>query len=338
MPNPNTRLIAASALALSLAACGGSTSSGGGNGDSSNTSASSSSGSSSGSASSGSSSSSGASSTSSAWSGSAAPSDLNLVSGTQAFVRTVDSRQVLYVIPDPAPTGPAPLMIVLDYLGGNPAFMANLIYAAEHAAKGEQFAFPAQSGLSWNDGLVWNGDPTVDIDFLDDVIADAITMPVDPARISMTGFSEGGFMANLYACTKPGMISGYGMVGASQLTTTNCETGTPLKMIDISGTDDHEAPYDGYGSVEPALTDLSYWDSVDGCTGAIVDTDLPTTVDDGTSVITHQISGCNAILYEIVGGGHDWPGGEVTPSTTLLGTTSQNLDATEVQWEFLSGS
>lgn len=335
MPKPNTRLITASAVALLLAACGSSSSSS--SGSSSNSSDSGDAGGSSSSSSSGSSSS-GSSSSSSAWTGSAAPSDLNLVTGAQAFVRTVDSRQVLYVIPDPAPAGPAPLMIVLDYLGGNPAFMANLIYAAEHAAKGEQFAFPAQSGLSWNDGFVWNGDPSTDIDFLDDVITDAETMPVDPARVSMTGFSEGGFMANLYACTKPGMISGYGMVGASQLTTTSCETGTPLKMIDISGTDDHEAPYDGYGSVEPALTDLSYWDSVDGCTGAIVDTDLPTTVDDGTSIVTHQIPGCNSILYEVVGGGHDWPGGEVTPSTTLLGTTSQNLDATEVQWEFLSGS
>lgn len=317
MFSPTARLVTASTLALLLAACGGSGSSGGGGTPSGNAAT---------------------ASTSGTWSGSAAPANLTLVAGTQAFVRTVDNRQVLYVIPDPAPTGPAPLMIMLDYLGGNPTFMANLIYAAEHAAKGEQFAFPAQSGLSWNDGFVFNGDPTSDIDFLDDVIADAVTMPVDPKRISMTGYSEGGFMANLYACTKPGMISGYGMVGASQLTTTSCETGTPLKMIDISGTDDQEAPYDGFGSVEPALTALNYWDGVDGCSGAIVDSDLPTVVDDGTSVVTHQVSGCNAILYEIVGGGHDWPGAEVTASTTLLGKTSGNLDATEVQWEFLSGT
>lgn len=319
-----TRLSGISILALLAAACGGS-----GSGSSSDPSG--------GNSSSGGGGSSGGKALGS-WSGSAAPSNLKLVYGTQAFVRTVDNRQVLYVIPDPAPTEPAPLMIVLDYLGGNPSFMANLIYAAEHAAKGEQFAFPAQSGATWNDGFVWNGDPTVDINFLDDVIADAVKMPVDPKRISMTGYSEGGFMANLYACTKPGMISGYGMVGASQLSTTQCQTGTALKMIDISGTNDHEAPYNGYGSVEPALTDLNYWDGVDGCSGAIVDTALPAEVNDGTSVIRHQAPGCKALLYEIVGGGHDWPGAEVTTSTQLLGTTSGNLDATEVQWEFLSGA
>jgi polyhydroxybutyrate depolymerase len=326
MFSPTVRITAASTMALLLAACGSSSSPADGS-DPSGSNASSSSGGSSNS-----------SDNTGDWTGSAPPSNLKLVAGTQAFVRMVDNRRVLYVIPDPAPTTPVPLMIVLDYLGGNPSFMANLIYAAEHAAKGEQFAFPAESGTTWHDGFIWNGDPTVDIDFLDDVIADAVKMPVDPKRISMTGYSEGGFMANLYACTKPGMIAGYGMVGASQLTTTSCETGTALKMIDISGTDDKEAPYNGYGSVEPALTDLNYWDSVDGCTGAVVDTDLPTVVNDGTSVVQHQIPGCNSVVYEIVGGGHDWPGAEVTASTKLLGTTSGNLDATEVQWEFLSGS
>jgi polyhydroxybutyrate depolymerase len=327
------RLITASAFGLLLAACGSSS------GTDPSSTADASSSSSGSSAASGSSSSGNADNNpSGVWAGTAAPANLKLVAGTQAFVRTVDNRRVLYVIPDPAPTEPAPLMIVLDYLGGNPSFMANLIYAAEHAAKGEQFAFPAQSGLTWNDGFVWNGNPQVDIDFLADVIADAVKMPVDPKRISMTGYSEGGFMANLFACTKPTLISGYGMVGASQLTTTSCESGTSLKMIDISGTDDHEAPYNGFGSVEPALTDLTIWDGIDGCTGSIVDTNLPTTVNDGTSVISHQIPGCNAILYEIVGGGHDWPGAEVTSSTALLGKTSGNLDATEVQWEFLSGT
>jgi polyhydroxybutyrate depolymerase len=330
------RMTAASfSLGLLLAACGGGSGVGNDN-SSSSTGSGGSSGSSSGPFGTGGGSSSGTDS--SAWSGSAAPADVNLVSGTQAFVHTVDGRQVLYVIPDPAPTGPAPLMIVLDYLGGNPAFMANLIYAAQHAAKGEQFAFPEQSGLTWNDGLAENGNPQVDIDFLADVIADAVKMPVDPTRISMTGYSEGGFMANEFACNRPDLISGYGMVGASQLKTTTCESTTPLKMMDISGTDDKEAPYNGFGNVEPAQTDLTIWDGIDGCSGAIVSTDLPTVVNDGTSVVKFQVDGCNAILYEIVGGGHDWPGAEVTTTTTLLGKTSGNLDATEVQWEFFSGT
>ena len=329
--------LAGGLLAL-LGACGSNDS-----GDSTTGGSSSSSGTGIGSSSSGgsSSSSSGSSADGRAFSGAAPPSTLTLPAGSQGFVRTVDGRQVLYVIPDPAPTTAGPLMIMLDYLGGNPAFMANLVLAGPHAARGAILAFPAHSGLSWNNGVYSAGvssDPQSDVVFLGDVIADAVTsLPVDAARISMTGFSEGGFMANLFACDKPALINGYGMVGASQLKTTSCESGTPLKMMMFAGTNDKQSPYDGFGAVEPAPTSLAIWETIDGCTGNEVATTLPVPVNDGTSVIQHQIPGCNAILYQIVNGGHDWPDGEVTPSTILLGTTTQNIDATQTQWEFFTG-
>ena len=276
------------------------------------------------------------------FSGAAAPVTLTLPAGSQGFVRTVDGRQVLYVVPDPAPTDFGPLMIMLDYLGGNPSFMADLVLAGEHAAQGEILAFPAHQGLTWNNGVLTSqvfSDPQSDIVFLTDVIGGATTnLPVDAARISMTGFSEGGFMANLFACDKPGLISGYGMVGASQLTTTSCESGTPLKMIQFAGTDDKQAPYNGFGTVTAAPASLAIWETIDGCTGAETATTLPVLVNDGTSVVEHRIPGCNAILYQIVNGGHDWPDGKVTPSTILLGTTTQNIDATLTQWQFFTGS
>lgn len=276
------------------------------------------------------------------FSGSAPPSTLTLPTGSRGFIRTVDGRQVLYVVPDPAPATASPLMIMLDYLGGNPTFMADLVLAGPHAAKGAVLAFPAHEGASWNNG-VYAGqvftNPQSDVVFLSDVIADAGTnLPVDPSRISMTGFSEGGFMANLFACDKPGLINGFGMIGASQLSITACESGTPLKMIMFAGTDDKESPYDGFGTVESAAKALQTWESIDGCSGSEVGTALPILVNDGTSVVRHQIPSCNAILYQIVNGGHDWPDGEVTPSTTLLGTTTQNIDATQVQWDFFTGS
>ena len=277
-----------------------------------------------------------------AFSGNAAPATLTLPAGSQGFIRTVDGRQVLYVVPDPAPTTAGPLMIMLDYLGGNPAFMANLVLAGPHAAKGEILAFPAHEGASWNNGVYAAqvfANPQTDVVFLSDVIADATTnLPVDPSRISMTGFSEGGFMADLFACDKPGLINGFGMVGASQVSTTSCESGTPLKMIMFAGTNDKLVPYDGFGTVDSAAKSLSTWETIDGCSGSETATALPVLVNDGTSVVQHQIPGCNAILYQIVNGGHNWPDGEVTPSTTLLGTTTQNIDATQTQWEFFTGS
>jgi len=276
------------------------------------------------------------------FSGSAPSSELTLPAGSQGFVRTVDGRSVLYVVPDPAPTTPQPLMIMLDYLGGNPTFMADLVLAGAHAAKGEVLAFPAHEGLTWNNGVYAAeifSNPQTDVVFLSDVITDATTnLPVDPSMISMTGFSEGGFMANLFACDQPALLNGYGMVGAAQVSTTTCETGTPLKMMMFSGTDDNEVPYGGFGTVYAAEKTASIWETIDGCSGNEASTDLPVVVSDGTSVVQHQIPGCNVILYQIVGGGHDWPDGEVTPSTTLLGTTTQNIDATQTQWDYFTGS
>lgn len=242
---------------------------------------------------------------------------------------------VLYVIPNPAPPSPAPLMIVLDYLNGNPTFMANFIYAGQHAAAGEVLAFPAHLGSSWNNGL--SGDPQVDLDFLTDVITDATdNMPVDSSNISMTGYSEGGFMADLFGCTKPRLLAGFGMVGAAQLKSTLCETGTRLKMMIIAGTKDNEVPYNGFGSLQSEPLTLSQWEGIDQCSGSEAATTLPNTVNDGTTIVKHQIPGCPALIYQVVNGGHNWPGSQVTASTILLGTTSQNLDATTAQWQFFT--
>ncbi len=226
-------------------------------------------------------------------------------------------------------------MIVLDYLNGNPTFMANFIYAGQHAAAGEVLAFPAHLGSSWNNGL--SGDPQVDLNFLTDVIADATdNMPVDSSNISMTGYSEGGFMADLFGCTKPKLLVGFGMVGAAQLKSTLCETGTRLKMVIVAGTQDNEVPYNGFGSLQSEPLTLSQWEGIDQCSGSEAATTLPTTVNDGTSIVKHQIPGCPALIYQVVNGGHNWPGSEVTASTILLGTTSQNLDATTAQWQFFT--
>ena len=288
-----------------------------------------------------SSSSSGGDSSTRRFSGDAPPSELTLPAGSQGFVRTVDGRMVLYVVPDPAPTTPGPMMIMLDYLGGNPTFMADLVLAGPHAVKGAVLAFPAHVGASWNNGVYAAevfSNPQTDVVFLSDVIADAVNnLPVDPARISMTGFSEGGFMANLFACDQPGLINGYGMVGAAQISSTSCETGTSLKMMMFSGTNDNEVPYNGFGTVDSAPATAAIWEGIDGCSGSETATTLPVLVNDGTSVVQHQIPGCNVVLYQIVNGGHDWPDGEVTPSTTLLGTTTQNIDATQAQWDYFTG-
>ena len=142
--------------------------------------------------------------------------------------------------------------------------------------------------------------------------------------------------ADLFACTKPQLLVGFGMVAAAQLSGTSCATGTPKKRLIFAGTNYSEVPYNGLGVLQAAETTLGQWEKAEACSGEESITTLPALVDDGPTVIEHQMPGCAAILYEIDNGGHTWPGAEVTLTTTLDGVTSQNIDATQVQWDYFS--
>ena len=45
--------------------------------------------------------------------------------------------------------------------------------------------------------------------------------------------------------------------------------------------------------------------------------------------------GAEVVLYTVEGGGHTWPGGEPLPEW-LTGITSQDIDATQMMWDFFT--
>lgn len=66
---------------------------------------------------------------------------------------------------------------------------------------------------------------------------------------------------------------------------------------------------------------------------------LPSSANDGTGVIktVYQCERADTVLYSIEGGGHAWPPNEgVFPR--IAGKSSNNIDATEVIWEFFKNS
>jgi poly(3-hydroxybutyrate) depolymerase len=62
-------------------------------------------------------------------------------------------------------------------------------------------------------------------------------------------------------------------------------------------------------------------------------------VNDGTTVerktFTADTAGAPVVFYEIHGGGHTWPGGNLQPEA-LLGKTCHNINASELIWEFFA--
>ena len=79
---------------------------------------------------------------------------------------------------------------------------------------------------------------------------------------------------------------------------------------------------------------------MDRCPDSSIKRDLPDKVDDGTTVAITSFTGCasgtEVTGYLVVGGGHAWPGGRPLRSVDEYGRTSQEFDASELIWTFLS--
>jgi poly(3-hydroxybutyrate) depolymerase len=66
----------------------------------------------------------------------------------------------------------------------------------------------------------------------------------------------------------------------------------------------------------------------------------PKNVDKSTTVITHVARDCTNFselrLYEIIGGGHTWPGGQQYLGERIVGRVSRELNASNEIWSFFA--
>lgn len=85
----------------------------------------------------------------------------------------------------------------------------------------------------------------------------------------------------------------------------------------------------------PAIAEL-----FDGCATTRTSTDLPDTVVDNTTVTRHAWQQCpdDAPVepYDVVGGGHTWPGGIPFLPPPALGWHNYDISANTVIWHFVS--
>jgi polyhydroxybutyrate depolymerase len=144
----------------------------------------------------------------------------------------------------------------------------------------------------------------------------------DPARVVITGISDGGDMAGFAACALPGRFRAVVTVAASFLPRAGCRT---TRIIAVHGDADPVDPYrggpdgrPGYPAIPPAASAIAAWAAVDGCRTA------------ATRVVARHIVTttypCGAGLVTVRGGGHTWPGG--APVDASLGVTTGEYDAT----------
>ncbi len=252
-----------------------------------------------------------------------------------------EDRSVLYLTPVTPKFSSPPAIVLLLYRGGTPETMANLSEIGNLVAEyGVWVILPEPDTGGWNVNPYTQDRRTNDVTFLNMVIDDSIAgYNLNPHKIYMSGYSDGAFMAALYACEQPGKIAAAGLIDSEMVNQTapTCPTQPPLPVVMFDGTDDKRVVYDGeYGQMS-VPDSIAFWAQRNLCGATPIIANLPDKdPSDGTTVQLATYAQCSAgalaELYTINGGGHTWPGTSVV--TYGLGNTTQDINATEILWSF----
>ncbi|MDM4762537.1 PHB depolymerase family esterase [Galbitalea sp. SE-J8] len=173
-------------------------------------------------------------------------------------------------------------------------------------------------------GYAWNaqgccGRPVTrdvpDVAFLSAIIDTLIAEHnVDPDRVYLAGFSNGGMMTYRFACELGGRLAGI-MVVSGALNVSSCAAPKALPVLIVHGTADRTVPYDGGppGSAQrkrlgtwtnaSVARAAAFWASRDGCGGA----DRSSHGRIRTAIYAGCDAGSGLEVVSIRGGGHTWP-------------------------------
>ena len=265
-----------------------------------------------------------------------------------------------YLLFRPQVAGPVPLVLMLHGTGGSAAFAADETgLAAFAAAEGFAVAFP--DGLPvkpheparfltnpqrWNDGSTRHGDllhsDTDDVGYLTEVVFDAIQRAnADPARVYLTGFSNGAGMAFRFAAERAELLAAVApLAGYCHLP--EPRPIRPVPTLYIVGDSDLLIPLHGgtvrlpWGNrteVRPPVSDtLAKWATAIGCRAKPEES----LEDRMVRAVFPPLSRFALEFAAVVvhGLGHHWPGGKGQFNPRLGGPTSDRLDGNREIWSF----
>lgn len=258
------------------------------------------------------------------------------------------TRTVGFIVPaQPRPGSPA--VLVLHYNLGPSATMANLTEVGEWARDHGAFVIlPEAHDLTWSHAPN-ETNATDDVGYLNALIDNLLARyPIDPKRVYMTGYSQGGNMTVRFACEHPEKIAAGAVIAATMRKSLErvCAPSVPTPMMFFNGTADDQVPYEvGLISLQRDLTGVGAltapdaarrWADINQCPGSTERYTFPTTVEDGTRVYVDRYTACppnrGVEQFTIVEGGHNWPGAlDFVPRT---GLTTQNIRANREMWRF----
>ena len=261
---------------------------------------------------------------------------LNLVD-----VDGVARSYILRVPEDATSREPMPLVLMIHGAGGN-GERAEVATGLTPIAETNGFiaAYPygtqaanIEGEFSWNAGVCCGvpsrsgvDDVAVIAAMIDDIAAQS---PVDPERVYLAGFSNGGMLSYRVACELGDRVAGIAVVSGA-LNVAECPAPDPMDVLVIHGTADLVVPYAGGVTAERTAARFGEWTnaSVADSVGFWRQRDQcerrPATVTEETlTVETYAdcIDGHRLEVVTITDGGHQWP----RPANLAYDATSEIL-------------
>jgi polyhydroxybutyrate depolymerase len=258
--------------------------------------------------------------------------DLAGTFGSDAIATESGERSFSYYIPQDLPPDAA-LVLALHGSNRNGQRMREIGgYEFDVLADRDKFVVVYPDGYKshWNDcrasaDYAANQENIDDIAFLGQLVAFfANNAAIDPGRVYVTGFSNGGQMAYRLALEAPDLVTAIAPISANLPVDDNlgCKaSGKPVSVAIFNGTRDPVNPYEGglvevwgntsRGTVMSASATADYWNTVAGVTAEPeVINFAESDGDDSTSVLQQRWQGQHGTqirLYTMVGSGHVIP-------------------------------
>ena len=282
--------------------------------------------------------------------GSPAPgqTEERLISGgvERTYIRTV-------------PDAEGPLPLVVDFHGYSEGAAIH-VQLSGLPAHGEEEGFVTLVPWGLGDPVRWDvALDSPDLDFAGDLLDEAErTLCIDLARVYVTGLSNGAFMASSVACRYADRVAAVAPVAGVQ-DPEGCDPDRRVPLLAVHGTADQFVSYDGglgeraldliapdgsgrtlreTGATElpkgPSVPEIvEAWAARNGCERGEPDT---TSVGEDVDRLAHDCpEGADVELYRVEGGGHAWPGSEISAAVEgVVGFTTMTVSANELMWAF----
>jgi polyhydroxybutyrate depolymerase len=236
------------------------------------------------------------------------------------------------------PSLPVPLVLAFHGLGDNMINFSNvgfqLLGAFDNFIVVYPEAMPSPLGNAWNAGVQYSGytlnSHIDDVGFVNALIDSVMSeYSIDPARVYVTGFSMGGFMANRLACELSHRIAAVASAaGTRGNLVTNCNAWRPVPFCHLHGNEDPTVPFtNNQLGMDPSDL-VEWWVIFNQCNPNPVITQMPDNVADSISVTHFDFQdgsdGSNVEFYLADGAGHVW-----------LYEPANDVNYTVLIWEFL---